>query len=156
VASQQEDVAVEATFKALADPTRRQILKDLRRGELSAGEVASHFPISGPSTSRHLAVLKAAGLVSERRDANRVIYSLQVERLLDNVGAFLSAVAPSEPITRPGGRRKKKPKQPEKGTAKRKHKAGTAPAGTGSSTQSVTEAGAVAAAEARRGPEAQR
>src|SRR5215469_6720237 len=51
-------------FKALADPTRRQILQDLREGELSAGEIASRFPISNPSVSRHLTVLKSAGLVA--------------------------------------------------------------------------------------------
>src|SRR5947209_7960567 len=49
-------------FRALADPTRRQILQDLRGGELAAGEIGARFPISGPSVSRHLSVLKAAAL----------------------------------------------------------------------------------------------
>ena len=68
-------------FRALADPTRRQILSDLRGGELSAGEIAARFPISGPSISRHLSILRAAGLVTERRDANRILYSLVPEQL---------------------------------------------------------------------------
>lgn len=87
-------------FKALADPTRRQILQDLRSGELSAGDIASRFTISGPSISRHLAVLKAAGLVRERRDANRIFYSLVEERLALCVGGFLSAVCPEQVVLR--------------------------------------------------------
>src|SRR6266566_3609160 len=64
-----------SVFRALADPTRRQILQDLRGGELSAGDIASRFPIRGPSVSRHLSILKGAGLISERREANRILYS---------------------------------------------------------------------------------
>jgi DNA-binding transcriptional ArsR family regulator len=62
-----------SVFRALADPTRRQILQDLRGGELAAGEIAARFPISGPSVSRHLTVLKSAGLVVERRKANEPV-----------------------------------------------------------------------------------
>jgi DNA-binding transcriptional ArsR family regulator len=98
-------------FRALADPTRRQILTDLRDGELSAGEIASRFPISGPSVSRHLGVLKGAGLVAERREANRIYYSLVEDRLAVSVGTFLSAVCPQQVAIRrkrhkvaPGGR----------------------------------------------------
>lgn len=87
-------------FRALADPTRRQILQDLRDGELAAGEIASRFPISGPSISRHLTVLKSAGLVSERRVANRIFYSLVEERLAVSVGKFLSAVCPDQVVKR--------------------------------------------------------
>ena len=87
-------------FRALADPTRRQILQDLRAGELAAGEIAARFPISGPSISRHLSVLKAAGLVQERREANRIYYSLVEERLAVSVGNFLSAVCPEQVVLR--------------------------------------------------------
>jgi DNA-binding transcriptional ArsR family regulator len=110
-----------AVFKALADPTRRQILYDLRQGELSAGELASHFPISGPSVSRHLAVLKSAGLVTERRQANKVFYSLVVERLASSVGTFLSVLSPERPEHARRGKKKSKPA--EKGATKRKRKA---------------------------------
>lgn len=87
-------------FRALADPTRRQILQDLRGGELAAGDIASRFPISGPSISRHLSVLKAAGLVTERRAANRIMYSLVEDRLAACVGGFLSAVCPEQVVLR--------------------------------------------------------
>jgi DNA-binding transcriptional ArsR family regulator len=87
-------------FKALADPTRREILQELRAGELSAGEIAAQFPISGPSISRHLSLLKAAGLVAERRAGNRILYSLQPETLANCVGDFLSAVCPTQMLRR--------------------------------------------------------
>jgi DNA-binding transcriptional ArsR family regulator len=93
-------------FRALADPTRRQILQDLRGGELAAGQIASRFPMSGPSVSRHLGVLKSAGLVTERRDANRILYSLVEERLALCVGGFLSAVCPEQVVLR---RRRSRP-----------------------------------------------
>jgi DNA-binding transcriptional ArsR family regulator len=94
-------------FRALADPTRRQILQDLRQGELPAGVIAGRFPISGPSISRHLTVLKAAGLVEERREANRIYYSLVEERLAVCVGNFLSAVCPEQVVMR---QKRKKPR----------------------------------------------
>lgn len=102
-------------FRALADPTRRQILEDLRDGELAAGEIASRFAISGPSVSRHLAVLKAAGLVRDRRDGNRILYALERDRLVVTVGGFLSAVCPAQVVLR----------------RRRDRNAGAAPAGTG-------------------------
>jgi DNA-binding transcriptional ArsR family regulator len=92
-----EDASV---FRALADPTRRQILQDLRDGALSAGEITSRFSISGPSISRHLSILKAAGLVDERREANRIYYSLVEETLAVCVGSFLSAVCPEQIVLR--------------------------------------------------------
>ncbi len=87
-------------FRALADPTRRQILQDLREGELAAGEIVARFKISGPSISRHLTVLKAAGLVTERREANRIYYSLVAERVALSVGNFLSVVCPEQVVMR--------------------------------------------------------
>lgn len=92
-----EDTGV---FRALADPTRRQILQDLQGGELTAGQIASRFTISAPSVSRHLGVLKSSGLVRERREANRMFYSLVEDRLALCVGQFLSAVCPEQVILR--------------------------------------------------------
>ena len=89
-----------SVFKALADPTRRQILEDLRPGELTAGQITSRFKISAPSISRHLGVLKGAGLVTERREANRIYYSLVEERLAVCLGGFLSAVCPEQIVLR--------------------------------------------------------
>jgi DNA-binding transcriptional ArsR family regulator len=87
-------------FRALADPTRRQILQDLRKGEMTAGEIVGRFTISAPSISRHLAILKAARLVRERRDGNRLYYSLVEERLALCVGEFLSSVCPEQVVLR--------------------------------------------------------
>jgi DNA-binding transcriptional ArsR family regulator len=95
-----QNVEASGVFRALADPTRRQILEDLRAGELTAGEIAGRFTISAPSISRHLGVLKGAGLVRERRDANRIYYSLIEERLAVCVGGFLSAVCPEQVVLR--------------------------------------------------------
>lgn len=87
-------------FRALADPTRRQILQELKGRERTAGEIAGCFPISGPSISRHLAILKGAGLIAERRDANRIFYRLEPEPLARAIGDFLSAVCPSQILHR--------------------------------------------------------
>jgi len=87
-------------FRALADPTRRQILQDLRTGEMPAGDIAKRFSISAPSISRHLSVLKGAGLVEERRDGNRILYSLVGDRLANSVGDFLSSVCPEQMLLR--------------------------------------------------------
>jgi DNA-binding transcriptional ArsR family regulator len=93
-----EDVA--SVFRALSDPTRRQILQDLRGGERTASEIASWFPMTAPSVSRHLGVLKGARLVRERRDGNRIYYSLVEERLALCVGGFLSSVCPEQVVLR--------------------------------------------------------
>ncbi len=63
-------------FQALTSPYRREILRLLQKGDLSAGEISQRFDISQPSVSRHLDVLKHAGLVRSKRRANQVIYSL--------------------------------------------------------------------------------
>ena len=63
-------------FKALADPTRRQILRHLNQGEMTAGDLSAHFQISAPSMSHHFTVLKQSGLVATRREGQRILYSL--------------------------------------------------------------------------------
>jgi DNA-binding transcriptional ArsR family regulator len=68
-------------FDAIAQPTRREILRLLAAGELSAGKVASRFDVTQPAISQHLKVLKEAGLVSERRDGTRRLYSVRPEGL---------------------------------------------------------------------------
>lgn len=65
-----------AVFGALSDPTRRAILDLLRDRELRAGDLAAYFPISRPAISRHVSVLRRAGLVRERRAAQARIFSL--------------------------------------------------------------------------------
>ena len=94
------DDSTSDVFTALSSPVRRQILQELRDGELAAGDIAGRFPVSGPTISRHLSVLRGAGLVTERRDANRILYSLVGDRLALSVGDFLSAVCPEQMVLR--------------------------------------------------------
>jgi DNA-binding transcriptional ArsR family regulator len=65
---------------------------------LSAGNIGAQFNISGPSISRHLTILKGAGLVKERRNGNKIYYSLVEERLAIAVGNFLSKVCPEQVV----------------------------------------------------------
>ena len=64
------------TFKALSDPIRREILLLLRGGRLSAGEIGSHFDMTGATISYHLSILKKADLVFETREKNYIYYEL--------------------------------------------------------------------------------
>lgn len=64
---------------ALGNPTRRQILQELRRRSLSVGEIAERLPVSRPAVSRHLRVLEEAGLVSLREDGTRNIYTIRMK-----------------------------------------------------------------------------
>jgi len=91
---------VSRIFRALADPTRRQILQELKGCELAAGDIAARFPISGPSISRHLAILKGADLVSERRQGNRIFYRLEPDRIAGAMGDFLSTICPTQMLHR--------------------------------------------------------
>lgn len=77
------------TFKALSDKTRRQILRDLRDGEMSAGEIADHFDMTKPSISHHLSILKQADLISDRRQGQNIIYSLNTSVFEDVMGWFM-------------------------------------------------------------------
>jgi DNA-binding transcriptional ArsR family regulator len=79
---------MEAALRAIAEPRRRRILQLVGSEELSAGEIASHFEVTRPAISQHLTVLKGAGLVSERRDGTRRLYSARPEGL-DEVRSFL-------------------------------------------------------------------
>jgi len=74
---------MDLALKAIAEPRRRAILRLVRDDELSSGEIASHFAVSGPAISQHLTVLKAAGLVSERRDGTRRLYRMRAEGMAE-------------------------------------------------------------------------
>jgi len=63
-------------FKALNDPTRREIIELLKKGDLTAGEIADHFQISKPSISHHLDLLKQAGLLEAVKQGQFIYYSL--------------------------------------------------------------------------------
>jgi DNA-binding transcriptional ArsR family regulator len=85
---------LDATFQALAEPRRRAILRELGDRELTAGEIASRFAVTRPAISQHLAVLRAARLVEERRDGTRRWYRARRDGLVpvrDWVGSFWEA-----------------------------------------------------------------
>ena len=70
-------MGMDTIFKALSDPTRREILRLLNTGgEMTAGQLADRFPISGPSMSHHFNLLKSADLISARREGQQILYSL--------------------------------------------------------------------------------
>ena len=71
------------TFAMLADPGRRHIIDTLREGERAAGDIAALLPISQPGVSKHLRLLREAGLVRVRQDAQRRLYSLNPEPFAD-------------------------------------------------------------------------
>ena len=81
---------MEEAIRAIAEPNRRRILRLVTDRELSAGEIASRFEITRPAVSQHLAVLRDAGLVAERRDGTRRLYSLRPEGFAD-LRSFLEA-----------------------------------------------------------------
>ena len=77
------------TFKALSDPVRRDILTMLKNGRMSAGEIGSHFDMTGATVSYHLNILKKADLVFEEKEKNFVYYSLNTS-IVEEVVMWLS------------------------------------------------------------------
>ncbi len=76
-------MSLQETLKALADPTRREILQMLRGGSKSAGEISDHFSITAAAISRHLSVLKDADLIRDQREGKFIIYTLNTSVLED-------------------------------------------------------------------------
>lgn len=76
-------MSLQETLKALADPTRREILTLLRGGSKSAGEITEHFTITAAAISRHLSVLKEADLIRDQREGKFIIYTLNTSVLED-------------------------------------------------------------------------
>ena len=74
-------MGLQNTLKALADPTRREILNLLKQGRLSAGEITEHFDITAAAISRHLSVLKEADLIWDSRDGKFIFYELNTSVL---------------------------------------------------------------------------
>ena len=74
-------MSLQATLRALSDPTRREILNLLKTGRMSAGEITDHFPVTGASISRHLSVLKEADLIRDTREGKFIYYDLNASVL---------------------------------------------------------------------------
>jgi DNA-binding transcriptional ArsR family regulator len=89
-----------AAFKALSDPTRREILKLLRSGPRTSGEIAEKFPSAWATISRHLAVLRDAGLILSERNGQQIVYELNTTVFDDVVNHLLEWTRPSK-----GGKR---------------------------------------------------
>ena len=74
-------MGLQQTLRALADPTRRDILNMLKKGKLSAGEITDQFTVTAAAISRHLAVLKEADLVRDQREGKFIFYELNASVL---------------------------------------------------------------------------
>ncbi len=74
-------MGLQTTLRALSDPTRREILNLLKGGRMAAGEIAEKFPVTGASVSRHLAVLREAGLIRDSREGKFIYYELNASVL---------------------------------------------------------------------------
>jgi DNA-binding transcriptional ArsR family regulator len=82
----------DAVFRALADPSRREMLRLLRNGSLTSGEIAAKFSTAWATTSRHLGVLREAGLVIAERDGSSIRYELNTTVLQEVVRGLLDHV----------------------------------------------------------------
>ena len=83
-----------AAFKALSDPTRRDIVHLLRTGPLTSGEIAQHFPVAWPTVSRHLAVIRDAGLITAERHGQQIVYELNTTVLEDLIHHLMGWMKP--------------------------------------------------------------
>ena len=82
-------MGLQQTLKALADPTRREILNLLKSGRKSAGEISDRFDITAAAISRHLSVLKEADLIEDTRDGKYIFYELNAS-VLEEILLFIS------------------------------------------------------------------
>ena len=74
-------MSFQKTFKALSDPTRREILQLLKQGSLAAGDIAEHFAMTGATVSHHLSILKEAGLIEAEKRGKYIYYELNLSVL---------------------------------------------------------------------------
>jgi DNA-binding transcriptional ArsR family regulator len=81
-------MAYAQVLEALGDPTRREIFELLRKGPMPVGEIARHLPVSRPAVSQHLRVLKEAGLVADRQEGTRRVYSIEPAGLAETRAWF--------------------------------------------------------------------
>jgi DNA-binding transcriptional ArsR family regulator len=87
---------VNELFRALSDPTRREIIRLLRAGDRTAGEIAAAFPLAKSTLSGHFNVLKHAGLIVAERSGTTIYYSLNTSTLEDIVAAVMDLVGAGE------------------------------------------------------------
>ncbi len=83
-------MSFQESFKALSDPTRREILNLLRAGPMAAGDILEHFTITGASLSHHLSILRQAGLIDDEKRGKYIIYTLNTTVLDDIMNWIMS------------------------------------------------------------------
>lgn len=88
-------MGLQQTTKAIADPVRREILNLLKKGRLSAGDIVSHFDITGAAISKHLSILKDADLVRDEREGKFIYYELNTS-VLEDVLCWIAALKGDE------------------------------------------------------------
>ena len=84
-------MGLQQTLKALSDPIRREILNLLKSGRMSAGDIASHFPVTDAAISRHLSLLKDADLIRDTREGKFIFYDINTS-VLEEVMLWLTAL----------------------------------------------------------------
>ena len=84
-------MGLQNTLKALSDPIRREILRLLKNGRMSAGDIVSHFSVTGASVSRHLSVLKEADLIRDEREGKFIYYELNTT-VLEEIMIFVADI----------------------------------------------------------------
>ena len=89
------DMSLQQTTKAIADPTRREILALLKNGRMTAGDIVSRFNMTGASISKHLSILKEADLVRDERDGKFIYYELNTS-LLEDVMCWIAEIKGDE------------------------------------------------------------
>lgn len=89
-------MGIQDTLKALSDPIRRDILKLLKNGRMSAGDIVSHFDVTGASVSRHLSVLKDADLIRDHREGKFIFYELNTS-VLEEIMLFITDIKEGNP-----------------------------------------------------------
>ncbi len=82
-------MSLKESFKALSDPTRQEILQLLRDGRMSAGDIGTHFDMTGATVSHHLSILKQAGLVEDFREGKYIYYELNTSVIEEVMGWFI-------------------------------------------------------------------
>ena len=89
--NEENKVGLQNTLKALSDPIRREILKLLKNGRMSAGDIVAHFDVTGASVSRHLSVLKDADLIRDQREGKFIYYELNAS-VLEEIMIFIADI----------------------------------------------------------------
>jgi DNA-binding transcriptional ArsR family regulator len=97
----------QSVFRALADPTRRSILKLLQKGSLTAGTIADAYPMTRASLSHHFNILKAADLVRTERRGQHIVYSLNATVLQETAAMLMDFFSPADRASNSGKNKRK-------------------------------------------------